>query len=511
MQQSSSTGVWYYECPRQDTCQFLFDLQAKSILYPDEREFLQRAYEMTEQAESQGQVARQPVIYKTITMISKPDCVELIVNREQEKLDVVTQLPSRVVLLRQLSVWNTIEPERRIGVCVLELDKFSNINDSLGHATGDLILYDISRRLEKFSLFPFKLARLHGDEFALAVTGLEEPEDIWQVSNWIMEQFVDPFVTKSGNIYLTASIGVSLSDIVGFDAVSLLESAYIALNNAKNNDLVREFLYSPQQHKELTKQVLLESHLNLALACDDQLEVWYQPKQLLNSGALCGLEALIRWKHPEQGIISPAEFIPLAERTGLVVAITDYVIKHIARDLPKLRAAGLEGRIAINVSTKDFQRRNVVSELTERMQRGGISTSDVELEITEGALLHDFDQCVLMLEALRQAGFELSIDDFGTGYSSLSYLTRLPVDTIKIDMSFVRQIVFSERARKIYQALINMCDAVGLDILAEGVDDDAQRKILGEIGCTSIQGYLLSKPMPLDQTIDYIKSLKMES
>ena len=250
--------------------------------------------------------------------------------------------------------------------------------------------------------------------------------------------------------------------------------------------------------------MLLESQLNQALDDETDLEIWYQPKQNLHSMETNGLEALIRWRHPIDGLISPAEFIPLAERTGLICEVTDFVVKQVCQDLPVLRKQGFKGKISINISANDFLRPNLVQALLDIIAESEVSTSDIELEITEGAFISDFNHCILLLNSLKDAGFALSIDDFGTGYSSLSYLTRLPVDTVKIDMSFVRELARSPQAKKIYKGMIDICKALDFKVLAEGVDHDDQRTVLQQIGCDSIQGYLLSKPLALDKLLDYL-------
>lgn len=502
--QSDSTGIWYFECDAPDIEAYLLNLQSRSVIYPDECEYLIKNLHLLHATSEQNTHGVMPLCHRCVTLIGKADKVEIIVNREQEKIDHVTQLPLRVSLLRQIGIWYEQDPDAITGICLVELDDFSDINDTIGHAAGDLILFEIARRLERYSGTRFKLVRLHGDEFALAVTNLTDAEDIWQVSKWICEQFIPPFMTQKGAVFITPSIGLSLNINTGQEPVTLLESAYIALNHAKDDPLAKEKLYNPQQEHTLTRQVLLEAQLNQALTESDQLLVWYQPKQDLHNRQINGLEALIRWNHETEGLISPGEFIPLAERTGLICSITDHVIRQVATDLPKLRQHGFTGKISINVSANDFMRPNLVASLLDILAPFNIATSDIELEITEGAFISDFNHCILLLNALRDAGFSLSIDDFGTGYSSLSYLTRLPVDTIKIDMSFVRELARNDQCKQIYKGMIDICKALHFNVLAEGVDDDAQREVLATIGCDSIQGYLLSRPLPVDKLLDFL-------
>lgn len=502
--QSDSTGIWYFECHANQIVEYLQSLQDESVIYPDECEYLVKNLHRLSNTSEHNTNGVLPLCYRSVTLILKNDNIEIIINREDEKIDHVTQLPLRVSLLRQIGIWYDQEPEAITGICLVELDDFSDINDTIGHAAGDLILFEIARRLERFTRYRFKLVRLHGDEFALAVTLLPDPEEIWKVSKWIGEQFRPPFKTHKGDVFITPSIGLSMNISIDNNPVTLLESAYIALNHAKDDPLAQEKLFNPVQEKKLTRQVLLESQLNQALNRPGELTVWYQPKQDLTTGQIDGLEALIRWNHPSEGLVSPAEFIPLAERTGLICSITDHVVKQVARDLPGLRKIGFAGKVSINVSANDFKRNNLVAAFSDLLKDYSISTSDIELEITEGAFISDFNHCILLLNALRDAGFSLSIDDFGTGYSSLSYLTQLPVDTIKIDMSFVNELATSSQRQQIYKGMIDICKALHFNVLAEGVDDPLQRDILTNIGCDQIQGYLLSKPLPLIDLQHYL-------
>ncbi len=504
--QSDSTGIWYFECQAAELESYLLSLQRRSVIYPDECEFLIQHLNELQTTSDQNTHGVAPLCHRCVTLIQKDDLVEIIVNREHEKIDHVTQLPLRVSLLRQIEIWYQKRPNAITGICLAELDGFSNINDTVGHATGDLILFEIARRLEKYKNHEFKLVRLHGDEFALAVTNMGSHEEIWDVSKWIGDQFDAPFNTQKGAVFLTPSIGMSLNINTNGEPVSLLECAYIALNHAKGDPLAREKLFNPQQEKNLTRQVLLESQLNQALDDETDLEIWYQPKQTLDNMQISGMEALIRWRHPVDGLISPGEFIPLAERTGLICEVTDFVVKQVAKDLPVLRKQGFNGKVSINISANDFLRPNLVQAMLDLIAESDITTADIELEITEGAFISDFNHCILLLNSLKEAGFALSIDDFGTGYSSLSYLTKLPVDTVKIDMSFVRELAASTQARKIYKGMIDICKALDFNVLAEGVDHDDQRTVLKSIGCDSIQGYLLSKPLGLEKLLDYLSS-----
>ena len=506
-----STGIWYFECPVSDLEPKLRELQAKSVIYPEECAYLLMQRHQLSKITDTNDAGVSPIFHNGVTLIQKHELVEIVVNRQDERIDHVTQLPLRVSLMRQIGMWLEEVPDGLSATFILELDEFSNINDSLGHAVGDLILYEIGQRLLTFNLFPFKVARLHGDEFALAVTKLDSVEDIWTIVAWLLEQFSHPFEQGEGCVYVTPSIGIAHTFAVEKSAQILLERAYVALNHAKQDRLNAAMVYVPTQEQTLQRNVYLESQLKQALGREDELQVWYQPKLCLKSNKIDGLEALIRWFHPQDGFIGPGEFIPLAEKSNLICDVSNYVLKQVGKDIARFRQYGFAGKVSINFSANDFSKRDVVTNLLNQLQASGLACQDIEIELTEGAFITDFNYCVNTLSELKKANIALSIDDFGTGYSSLSYLSQLPVDTIKIDMSFVRNLVASPQAVKIYRGMIDICKAMSFEVLAEGVDDHKQLEILREIGCDRIQGYLLSKPINGDAFVAFIQNFTVLS
>ncbi len=496
--QNDSLKTQFYSTSINELPTLLDRLQQQSLIYPYELTYLQRQVDVW-QSLSPQEPQKFPAVYKDIILLPHGDKIELIIDRSQHKLDYVTLLPSRVTLFQQLDDWYRNDPGANVALFILELDNFSNVNDVAGHATGDLILFEVARRLEKLALDNSTVVRLHGDEFGVAVKGLADVKAIWQLTRELEGVFAPPFKAAQNEYYITPSQGVSVYPHFAKSPNELIKTAYVALNQAKDDPLESAKLYQNTFDQSLKDSVILETELNDALKSRQGLEVWYQPKQHLldNSGA--GLEALVRWRHPKLGLVSPAAFIPLAEKTGLICEITNFVLEQVCKELPQLRAMGAAGRVSINLSAKDFIRKTILQDIDNILAGHQISPQEIELEITEGAFIADFDKCYRLITAFQQRGFTVSIDDFGTGYSSLSYLRKLPVNVLKIDMSFVREIETSNQARAMYQALIDIAKALKLEVVAEGVDNDAQKITLKAIGCDKIQGYLLSPPKPVSE------------
>ncbi|MDN4502146.1 GGDEF domain-containing phosphodiesterase [Alteromonadaceae bacterium BrNp21-10] len=478
-------------------------LIAKSLIYSFERKLLTQLLEKGMSVTPPPPIQVLTGLHKDIVLLAPSQLggdYKLSLVQNDNKLDVVTQLTSRGNLLAEVHKCIEQNEEKNIiAFFIIELNDFARINDVWEHKTGDLLLYLLARRLEKFAGYSFKLGRLLGDEFGLLVTKLNNIENIWPISAWIESQFDEPFDIKDNQIYLSPKIGISAIPHTATDQASLVKTAYIALNDAENSPVKNSAFYEPRFAENLKQNLIIESELNSALQHSQELEIFYQPKQALKNNEIKGVEALIRWRHPEKGLISPGEFIPVAEQSDLICDITDFVVDQVCKDLPRFRASGYQDKISINISARDFIRPQFVTQVSHILAKNNIEPKDIELEITEGAFISDFHHCCLVLNALRDLGFEISIDDFGTGYSSLSYLRKLPIDVLKVDMSFVKDIEKSDVVRKIFIALIMIADALNLKVVAEGVDNPEQKSVLTEIGCDLIQGYLLSKPLPLKE------------
>ena len=483
--------------------QFLKSLKSRSLLYPHEFVHLKRLVSAWI-ADTDNPESVVPYVYREIIVIKRGQVAEMIIRRDPMKYDRITQLPLKYELHEWLEGKYAEAEDIEVSLYIIELDSFSNINDTAGHHAGDFILYTLAERLNGLELGNKFVARLYGDEFAVAVVHGGETLNKQDCLDAIISTFALSIHVANEDFFITPSIGISQSPHHVDNPVDLLKCAYVALNQAKKDSTNISRVYEPTFTKKLKEQVELESDLKETLLKGEGLEVWYQPKIWLKDDSVAGLEALVRWRHPENGLIPPGVFIPIAERTSLICGITDCVIDNVCRDLPRIRAMGMTGRISINLSAKDFLRPEIVNDVCQILNKHHTQPADIELEITEGAFIADFSVCIDIISQFRVKGFTVSIDDFGTGYSSLSYLRKLPIDVLKVDMSFVRDIEHDESARDIYRALLLIASALKLKVVAEGVDSQGQKAILKDLNCDIIQGYLLSKPMPPADLKNYL-------
>tara|TARA_R110002167_G_scaffold88509_5_gene238683 strand:+ start:2048 stop:3592 length:1545 start_codon:yes stop_codon:yes gene_type:complete len=510
MLENSTNGLWRYTSTKENLSTLLQELHDKSIIFPFELEQLQEHIKALWNDNMTGSPCFISGLHKDVIFLPSSldnNSFDILVNRNTEKLDFITQLPSKFALQRQIDLWLKNRHESQIiALFLVELDEFSKVNDVLEHAAGDIVLYQAARRLEKLPNYDSKVVRLHGDEFAIAVKGFKNIEQVWEVSSWFEIQFNMPFIYNEHPIYVTPSIGISAIPYVASDYTELLRTAYLALNKAKEDVTQVSHFYEAKHAKDLIRELSIKTELSAELREGKGIEVFYQPKQSLHNDEIEGIEALVRWRHPTKGLISPAEFIPVAEESELICRLTDYVVHQVCRDLNTLKHCNYHHQVSINISARDFARKDFVTDICNIVKHYKINSNDIELEITEGAFISDFSHCCVVLNALRDFGFSISIDDFGTGYSSLSYLRKLPIDVLKIDMSFVKEIESSPTISRIYSALIEIGNALNLKVVAEGVDNPNQRAVLKAMNCDMIQGYLLSKPLPLDAFCEQILS-----
>jgi diguanylate cyclase (GGDEF)-like protein len=500
--ETTTNGLWRYSVNKDNLSTLLKELLAESIIFPFELDYLEKQIKHIFDAEREESACFISGMYKDVVILPAKEGeqqYDVVINRNSEKIDHITLLPSKYALHRQLDIWlREGDDDTIIALLIIELDEFSKINDVLDHSVGDLLLFQLARRLETYDDLPCKVVRLHGDEFAIAVTGLSKLEQIWDVSSWIEQQFSIPFDIEGETIYLCPSVGMSAIPYSATTPKELVRTAFFAVNKAKQDVSQQSHYYESRYAEQLKENLKIETDLHNTLRDGVGLEAYYQPKQSLVSNKIEGIEALIRWQHPVNGLVSPGMFITVAEESELICQISDFIIHQVCKDIPTFRKHGYEGQVSINISARDFARADFIGDVVSIVKQHGISPSEIELEITEGAFISDFDHCCVVLTALRAIGFSVSIDDFGTGYSSLSYLRKLPVDVLKIDMSFVQEIEHSESVHKIFAALIDIGKALSLKIVAEGVDNEAQRETLRQMKCDLIQGYLLSKPVALD-------------
>ncbi|WP_236517498.1 putative bifunctional diguanylate cyclase/phosphodiesterase [Sandaracinus amylolyticus] len=418
--------------------------------------------------------------------------------------DPVTGLPDRAYV--HLETERRIERAQVMGqglaLAIVSLDRFRRVNDSLGHALGDVLLRQVAQRLLSSIDDGDLVGRRSGDEFIVLLDDVRAGVSALQRSDRIQQAIREPFHLDAHEIVLTAGIGVARHPDDAPDAATLLRYADIALHQAKNEGPGRLKLFDASMQQTARERLDLEHQLREAMR-SGQLSLHYQPKYSIETRELVGAEALLRWKHPQRGMISPGRFIPVAEDSGLIVPIGTWALNEVARQCKRWSDSGLEyGRVSVNVSGLQFVRHDFVGTVKRAVRAASIPPERLELELTETIVMGEVEQAIERLSALRSLGVRVSVDDFGTGYSSLAYLQKLPVDVLKIDRSFVQELdregVAAEQARSLAQAITFLGHQLGLDVLAEGVETPTQLEQLANVGCDEVQGYLFGKPMPPD-------------
>ena len=436
--------------------------------------------------------------------------------------DELTALPNRQLFGQSLE--RTIEAAKRenqkFAVLFVDLDRFKRINDTLGHSVGDELLKEVARRLEKctrstdsVSRFDpagdggIQLARLGGDEFVIKLYGIESEDTVSAIAARIISVLTPPFTCEGHQFVVTPSIGIALYPEDGINSEDLLMNADSAMYRAKFAGRNNYKFYSETMRTKSLHRLDLENEIRKALD-NDQFELHYQPKADANSWSLVGAEALLRWHHPERGAIGPADFIPIAEETGLIVPIGQWVLREACNQV-KLWSNYPFGNIpvSVNISSHQFQSDSLIDDVLGAALGAGIDPASLELEITESVLLQDAENTLVALNRLKRAGIALSVDDFGTGYSSLSYLKRFPIDTLKIDRSFVTDLHTDKDDAAICAAILAMAQQLGLNVVAEGVETKEQLEFLRHHGCDQIQGFLCSKPLSSDQFVILLREI----
>ncbi len=420
--------------------------------------------------------------------------------------DALTGLPNRVLLQDRLeqAILKSKRQEHHTAVLFIDLDRFKNINDTLGHDVGDGLLLQVANRCNGTLREIDTVSRLGGDEFVVVLPEVEHAQDAGLVARKLLSALEQPFRLGLHEIAVTASIGIALYPGDGRTASELLRNADAAMYRAKAGGRDRYEYYSPDMNSSLLGELLLETQLRRAVE-RGELRLHYQPKVDAATGRLSGLEALLRWEHPELGLLAPARFMSVAEDSGLIVPIGEWVLKRTCRQIREWLDADMEVvPVSVNLSAHQFVHQDVVALVDEALEENVLDAGQLELELTETVLMHDTRHTLDVLERLRHRGVALSIDDFGSGYSSLGYLHLFPVQVLKIDQAFVHAIQPGGGDGKIATAIIALAHSLGLEVVAEGVETEYQRAFLAEHGCNQFQGYLFGRPMDESEVASHL-------
>ncbi|CAM4212650.1 EAL domain-containing protein [Vreelandella rituensis] len=413
--------------------------------------------------------------------------------------DALTGLPNRSLFEDRLKQASRIAGryEHKLAVLFLDLDGFKPINDNLGHQLGDQVLNEVTQRITDALRPGETVARFGGDEFVILLPELAYEEDVISVVEQLLVSIALPYRIDESDIRLTASIGLTIADGLLENPLEMIQQADLAMCQAKRQGRNTYQWFTCDLNTQESQRVVLRNELQTAIE-KQQFELFYQPQVHAFSGQVIGFEALIRWKHPQRGYISPVEFIGLAEDTGQIIAISDWVLATACRDNVRLNSMQIGAfTMAVNISPMQFQRGNFIRSVRESLERTGLPANLLELELTEGILMENAEHAIDALHKLRREGIRIAIDDFGTGFSSLSYLKRLPIDKIKIDRSFVNDVISDQRDAAIIQGILSMAYHLQLGVVAEGIETQGQYAYLRKHGCNWLQGYYFARPMPL--------------
>ncbi|MFB0842895.1 EAL domain-containing protein [Paenibacillus oleatilyticus] len=423
--------------------------------------------------------------------------------------DGLTGLPNRYHFQNQLqaALEEAQQAGTMVGVLFIDLDRFKVINDSLGHDIGDQLLVQAGQRLLQSVEAPQIVSRFGGDEFTIILPHLRDPEEATAVADTVLADLARKFHVAEHDFYITGSVGISLYPKDGSDMETLLRQADSAMYAAKESR--NEYrLYMPKWTETLPRQLILENGLR-ATALDGELEVFYQPQMDCYSGRLVGLEALTRWNHPVLGLVSPQEFIPVAEEIGMIADMDEWVLEKVCRQHVRWEEAlGYPVKVAVNLSARQLHRPHLPERIRQILQRHEVDPSQLEIEITESAGLTKAEATVRLLKELRRIGVGTAIDDFGTGHSALAYLKKFDFSVLKIDKTFIRGLDHDPVNRALVHAIVGMAHALGLKTVAEGVETEAELARLKQIGCDTVQGYLLSQPLPACEMEAFMASIR---
>lgn len=426
----------------------------------------------------------------------------------QANYDILTGLPNRMLALDRLKL--ALAQARResslVGVMFLDLDNFKHINDTLGHDAGDNLLIEAARRISSCLRGTSTVARLGGDEFLVILPGLTGPEATSQVAERILKTFAPPYLLNGQEVFVTTSIGIAIFPNDSDNSGTLLQHADAAMYQAKHKGKSAYAHFAPEMTEVSHERLQMESLMRRALE-QNELELYYQPIVRTDSGELCSAEALLRWNSPGLGMVMPDRFIPLAEETGLITPIGEWVLQEACLAAMRWKeSTGTSIGISVNVSPRQFRDPGFIYAVMNALDSSGLEPQQLELEITERLILDNTIETADILRQLDQSGIRLSVDDFGTGYSALSYLKSYPFDTLKIDKSFVQDVMKEQDDAALVKAIINMAHSLGLKVIAEGVEEEAQTHFLQREGCDFSQGYFYSRPLPEGEFRDWLRT-----
>lgn len=420
-------------------------------------------------------------------------------NRKLAYGDYLTDLPNRVSFMEKIGeVMQSVRPDESIGIFLIDLDSFKNVNDTLGHSYGDEMLIDVTDRLKQILEQDDYLARFGGDEFIILTQNVKDSGELEEKAKHIQNVFSYPFVLATREFFITVSMGIVVAPKDGKTSQILLKNADSAMYAAKKMGKNTYCFYDETINEELMDKMELQSELYSAIE-KKEFEVYYQAQIDVEKQVIAGFEALVRWNHPQRGLQLPYSFVGVAEETGLIVPIGEFVMEESISQLKKWRDMGYSDiTMAVNLSARQFNDSGLVDMVTSLLEKYEVDPSGLELEITETIAMSNLENTLSVIEQFKAAGIHISLDDFGTGYSSMNYLKHLPVDHLKIDKSFMDTALDSERDGKIVSTIISLAKTLDLEVIAEGVENKQQALFLKNARCNRIQGYLYSRPIPAE-------------